>query len=286
MPELAEVKIMSDFINAVAGNQFFDTIEKSPVSKVKTTLNPFDGGVFSIKASSRGKELKLELELLGGGPTGEVKETLMVGLGMSGSWAMVRNDSPKKDEVLKHSHLRLITTRGDLLVLHDVRRFAKWRWGTWGADRSPCPLTEYNEFANQVRAHWQTSKAFTVPLNELLMNQSHFNGVGNYLRAEILYRLDFSPFTIAKDLTRDQLEELLKMVHMCCRDAYALGGGQLKDWHNPNGTDARDFNEWMKCYSKGSSLTDRTGRKFWYDLRWESQVPAIYREAKSNPKGE
>ena len=286
MPEIAEVKIMGDFINAVASNQFFDSIEKSEVSKVKTALNPFDGGVFTVKASSRGKELKLELELLGGGETGEVKETLMVGLGMSGSWAMVRSDSPKKEEVLKHSHLRLITTRGDLLVLHDVRRFAKWRWGTWGKDRSPCPLTEYNEFANCIRNNWQTSKAFAVPLNELLMNQGYFNGVGNYLRAEILYRMEFCPFTIAKDLSRDQLEDLLKMVHMCCRDAYALGGGQLKDWYNPNGTDARNFKEWMKCYSKGSSLTDRTGRKFWYDSQWEEQVPTMYREAKSNPKGE
>ena len=282
MPELAEVKIMGDFINAVATNQFFDTIEKSSVSKVKTELDPFEGAVFTVRAESRGKELKLFLELIGGGPTGEDIRTLMVTLGMSGSWAMVRHDSPEKERVLKHAHLRLITTRGDLLVLHDVRRFAKWRWGTWGADRGPCPLTEYNEFANHIRNNWQTSKAFRVPLNELLMNQGYFNGVGNYLRAEILNRMAFSPFTIANEMNRDQLEALLKMVHLCVRDAYYLGGGQLKDWVNPHGTSAQNFQDWMTVYGKGKSLTDRTGRRFWYDEIWEDSLPDIYKQSKPN----
>jgi endonuclease VIII-like 1 len=282
MPELAEVKIMGDFINAVATNQFFDKIEKSPVSKVKTELTAFDGGLFTVKAASRGKELMLELDLVGGGPTGEDKRHLMISLGMSGSWAMVRHDSPKKDEVLKHAHLRLITNRGDLLVLHDVRRFAKWRWGNWNSDRGPCPLTEFNEFANAVRANWQSSKAFNSPVNELLMNQGYFNGVGNYLRAEILYRTNIMPFTIAKDLNRDQLEEILKTVHFCVRDAYTLGGGQLKDWVNPNGVPADGFGTWMQVYGKGNSVIDKTGRRFWYDPCWETHVPTTYK--RSNTK--
>lgn len=286
MPEAPEVKIMSDFVNAISTNQFFEKIEKSEVSKVKTELNPFNGGLFTIKAKSRGKEMMLTLELVGGGPTGNDVRNLMVTLGMSGSWAMVRHDSPKKEEVLKHSHLRLTTSRGDLLVLHDVRRFAKWRWGTWGKGRGFCPLTEYNEFANSIRANWQSAKPFTSPLNELLLNQSYFNGVGNYLRAEILNRMAFSPFTIAKDLNRDQLEALIKMIHFCCRDAYALGGGQLKDWINPHGTDAKSFKDWMMVYGKGSSLIDRTTRRFWYDPIWEETVPAMYREAKPDTDSE
>lgn len=277
MPELAECRIMGDFINAVSTNQFFEKIEKSAVSKVKTELNPFDGGLFTVKARSRGKELQLELELVGGGPTGEGTKYLMVTLGMSGSWAMVRHDSPRKEEVLKHAHLRLITNRGDYMVLHDVRRFAKWRWGTWGTNRGHCPLTEYLEFSEAVRTAQQKAKPFQSPLNELLMNQSYFNGVGNYLRAEILNRLPFSPFTIAKDLKHDQLEALISMVHYCCRDAYALGGGQLKDWINPHGTSAKNFQEWMQVYGSGSAIIDRTGRRFWYDPCWEETVPAMYK---------
>lgn len=273
MPELAEVKIMGDFINAVSHNQFFEKIEKSPVSKVKTELDVFEGGIFTVQAQSRGKELMVEMTPLGGTD----KKTLAVTLGMSGSWAMVRHDSPRKEEVLKHAHLRLITPRGDLLVLHDVRRFAKWKWSSWGADRGPCPLTEYNEFTQVVRQNYQTHKAFKSPINELLLNQYFFNGIGNYLRAEILHRMDFSPFTIANQLASEQIESLLKTIHFCCRDAYALGGGQLKDWVNPHGTSAHDFKDWMKVYGKGKSVIDKTGRRFWYDEKWESSLPENYK---------
>jgi endonuclease VIII-like 1 len=282
MPELAEVRIMSDFINAVSTNQFFERIEKSAVSKVKTDLDVFEGGVFTVSALARGKEMQLELLPLG---TDDPK-SLMVTLGMSGSWAMVRHDSPRKEEVLKHAHLRLTTTRGDLLILHDVRRFAKWRWGTWGADRGYCPLTEYNEFCQVVRQNYKSHKAFGSPLNELLLNQHFFNGVGNYLRAEILHRMDFSPFTIANSLDTEQLEALLKTIHFCCRDAYALGGGQLKDWINPHGTNAKDFGAWMAVYGKGKNVIDRTGRRFWYDEKWETTVPDAYRQISSKEKDE
>ncbi len=269
---------MGDFITLASENQFFDRIEKSEVSKVKTDLTTFDGGVFSIKCHTRGKEMILDLIPLAGEISGVEKKTLAVTMGMSGGWIWIRHDSPKKEDALKHSHLRLYTTRGDIIALHDVRRFAKWRWGSWGANRGPCPLTEFNQFGEKIRAIIGTAKAFRVPLNELLMNQSYFNGVGNYLRAEILNRLPFSPFTIATDLEKSEMDQLIRMVHLCCRDAYSLGGGQLKDWKNPYGTEGANFEEWMTVYSKGSSLIDRTGRRFWYHPRWERTVPDFYRD--------
>ena len=66
MPELAEVKIMSDFINSVVSEEgFFDSLEKSPVSKVKTELDPFKGAVFTMHAKARGKELMICMEMVG-----------------------------------------------------------------------------------------------------------------------------------------------------------------------------------------------------------------------------
>ena len=91
MPELAEVKIMSDFINHIVAEEgFFDTIEKSPVSKVKTELEVFDGCVFTMHAKSRGKELLLSLEMIGGDINEAITQKMLVTLGMSGNWAYVR----------------------------------------------------------------------------------------------------------------------------------------------------------------------------------------------------
>jgi endonuclease VIII-like 1 len=272
MPELAEVKIMADFINmAVENEKFFDVIEKSPVSKVKTDLNPFDGGVFTMHAQSRGKELLLELELIGGDIDGAYTKKLLCTMGMSGNWILMRKDSPKLETALKHGHLRFQSTRGNWLILYDPRRFAKWKWvDGWSGNRGSCPLTEYNEFSEKLKTHWSSHKDFKAPLSVILMSQKWFNGIGNYLRAEILYRLDVNPFQPANQLSTSKLNELIKLTHMCTRDAYTLGGGQLKDWHNPYGTEGKDFDEWVKCYGKLSNVVDGTGRRFWYDPKWIS----------------
>lgn len=272
MPELAEVKIMSDFINNVVGlDPFYERIEKSEVSKVKTELDVFDNGIFSVSAQSRGKELMLNLELIGGDVNGPVIKRLSCSMGMSGNWIFIKKDSPKLETALKHAHLRFISTRGNYLLLYDVRRFAKWKWAdTWGKGRGYCPLTEYNEFNFEVRKNIHSHKDFKKPLCEILMSQKWFNGIGNYLRAEILWRLDVNPFQPANELSHQDVELLCTISHLCVRDAYQLGGGQLQDWYNPNGVEGDSFKEWVMCYGKLNSKVDGTGRKFWYDPKWES----------------
>ena len=272
MPELAEVKIMADFVNNVVGlDPFYDIIEKSEVSKVQTDLNVFDGGVFSITAQSRGKELMLNLELIGGDVSGVLIKRLSCSMGMSGNWIFIKKDSDKLEKFLKHAHLRFISTRGNYLLLYDPRRFAKWKWtDTWTKGRGHCPLTEYNDFNLVLRQNIYKHKDFNKPICEVLMNQKWFNGVGNYLRAEILCRLDINPFQPANQLSTQELELLCTYTHLCVRDSYQLGGGQLKDWYNPNGVEGTNFKEWIMCYGKMSSTIDGTGRKFWYDPKWES----------------
>jgi endonuclease VIII-like 1 len=270
MPELAEVKIMSDFINAVVREErFFDTIEKSEVSKVKTELNPFNGAVFALFAESRGKELMLNLEMVGGNIDGALSKKLLCGMGMSGNWIYIRKDAPQLENAFKHGHLRFQSTRGNWLILYDPRRFAKWKWvDDWSSNRGHCPMTEFNEFQTELVDTWYTHKYFDNPLHEVLMSQTFFNGVGNYLRAEILDRLEVDPFQAANKLTIDELYELIKLTHLCVRDAYQLGGGQLKDWWSPVAAPAENFDQWMQCYGKKKKMKDRSGRTFWYDEKW------------------
>ena len=62
MPELAEVKIMAEYINSVSEGQIYTNIRKSAETKVKTQMeDPFDGMPFTVEAESRGKELMLTL---------------------------------------------------------------------------------------------------------------------------------------------------------------------------------------------------------------------------------
>ncbi|HIF15237.1 MAG TPA: hypothetical protein EYQ86_07970, partial [Bacteroidetes bacterium] len=91
MPELAEVKISSDFVNTIACGRKFTYMTKSEVSKVNTDLDVFDGDEFKITSKSRGKELKLIFE----NESGITKE-LMIFLGMSGTFVNIRNEASEE----------------------------------------------------------------------------------------------------------------------------------------------------------------------------------------------
>jgi endonuclease VIII-like 1 len=283
MPELAEVRLMGDFINyVVAQEPFFDKIEKSEVSKVSTELDVYESGIFTIGAICRGKELLLHTELVGGDIQGAVTKDLLCNMGMSGNWIFIRKDSPRLEQAFKHGHLRIRSTRGNWLILYDPRRFAKWRWVPgFSQNRGSCPLTEYEKFSDELIANWQKKKDFNKPLNELMMNQRWFNGVGNYLRAEIIDRINVNPFQAVNELSTEKFKELIHVTNLCVRDAYQLGGGQLKDWFNPEGMTSENFDQWMTCYGKKMSIRDKTGRMFWFDKKWEKDVPESYRTKKA-----
>jgi endonuclease VIII-like 1 len=264
MPELAEVKLMSDYINQF-GDKVFTKISKSDASKVGTNLN-ITYEKFRVTARTRGKELLLLLHPIV--PQEDTVYKLRVTLGMSGNWLYYDPNDISLEKETKHVHLFLVEESGMRLGLTDVRRFAKWSWGDFNGDRGPDPLTDFDKFSRNVLDNYKTVRDFKKPLCEVLMNQTWFNGIGNYLRAEILYRLDVNPFQNASELKETELTKLLQLCNQCVSEAYILGGGQLKDWKNPNGTDPSSFKEWMKCYGKMSSKEDKNGRNFWFDPKW------------------
>ena len=49
-------------------------------------------------------------------------------------------------------------------------------------------MFEYKEFRSNILDNLE-DKIFDKPLCEVMHNQKYFNGIGNYLRAEIIFRL-------------------------------------------------------------------------------------------------
>ena len=255
MPELAELRLTADYINGVASGVTFDDVQKSPQHKGEEPLLASDQ--FTISAESRGKELMLHLE-----HGTEPAEKLLMSMGMSGhfQWAGVGMPIPK------HTHLAFTSDAGTLCFV-DVRRFGKWKLAEdWSANRGPDPVTEHDQFVEVVKRA-AAGKKGNKPIHLALMDQSMFNGIGNYLRAEIIYRmLDFSPFAPLREaVKRDDLFELCRIVPSL---AYKLGGGQLRDWKSPTGEDPQSFREFIKCYGKMASFKDKNGRTFWMDPKW------------------
>ena len=258
MPELAEVKITSEQINAVCGSKTFTKILKSAETKVKTDLS-CEFEQFTISAMSRGKELRITLHEVGT----DSKKFMIFTLGMSGYFTLVGSERPK------HAHL-IFESNGASLCFVDVRRFGKWKWSDWSDNRGPCVLTEFRRFKEHVSNNLN-KREFDKPIYEVMMNQRYFNGIGNYLRAEILDRFDETPFKSAREYILN-CPEFLETCHRVVYESYLLGGGQLKDWSNPFDVPVNGFLDWIRCYSLGEKIQDQSNRTFWFNPKWKSQT--------------
>ncbi|XP_051012479.1 endonuclease 8-like 1 isoform X2 [Acomys russatus] len=281
MPEGPELHLASHFVNeACKGLVFGGCVEKSSVSRNPEV--PFESSAYQISALARGKELRLTLNPLPGAQPPQKPLSLVFRFGMTGSFQLVPADA-----LPPHAHLRFYTAPpapGLALCFVDIRRFGHWdSAGEWQAGRGPCVLLEYERFRENVLRNL-SDKAFDRPICEALLDQRFFNGIGNYLRAEILYRLKIPPFEKARtvlealqhcrlspELTLSQKikaklqnPDLLELCHLVPKEVVQLGG---KGYGPERGEeDFAAFRAWLRCYGVPgmSSLRDRQGRTIWF----------------------
>jgi endonuclease VIII-like 1 len=126
-------------------------------------------------------------------------------------------------------------------------------------------LTEWEDFVTNL--HNQSDrKIFDKPIYQLMLDQKYFNGMGNYLRAEILDRANQNPFVSSREAIQNK--HMLKLCKDIVVEAYLLGGGQLSQWTNPYFDDKQTFRKWMQCYTKKEKIKDKSGRTFWFDSKF------------------
>ncbi|XP_064620135.1 endonuclease 8-like 1 [Lineus longissimus] len=285
MPEGPELHLASRLVNSVcSGRLFSGKVIKSEVS----TKNPdvaWDAEYYTISAHSRGKEMKLTLQECTKNDEEKLTKTnppkvgkvshIIFRFGMSGKFKF-----DKVSDMHKHAHLKFFTSDGNMVLSYiDVRRFGKWEQESdWGKKRGPCIIFEYKDFRSNILSHLDVA-AFKRPICEAMLNQQYFNGVGNYLRAEVLYRLGIPPFVEAhsvlkklderediedgKEINRDN-PDLIDMCTILAREVIELGATNytIED-------DAKDhsaFNDWLQCYYQPgmNNITDHNSRTMWF----------------------
>uniref|UniRef100_A0A3B3TXS6 Endonuclease 8-like 1 n=1 Tax=Poecilia latipinna TaxID=48699 RepID=A0A3B3TXS6_9TELE len=293
MPEGPELHLASLYVNKMCDGVVFS----GPVIKSEVSKNPevaFTCDSFRITATSRGKEVKLTLTPMKSDDDGKRRSKggqadqhmdIVFRFGMSGYFRFT-----SEDEVPKHAHLRFYTKEKPRRVLSfvDTRRFGSWQPnGTWQPDRGPCIMFEYKSFRENVLSHL-SDRAFDRPICEVLLNQKYFNGIGNYLRAEILYRLNIPPFVCARDALEgleleDEFEDgkpvkdeitdtkkgmkreagdVLRLCHTVPLEVVSLGG----KGYDPEKMDYSAFEAWLRCYYVDGmkSVRDHNGRTMWF----------------------
>ncbi|KAK7121330.1 hypothetical protein R3I93_022427 [Phoxinus phoxinus] len=292
MPEGPELHLASLFVNRMCeGLVFTGAVEKSEVNKNPEV--PFCCDAYIIKAQSRGKEVILTLTPIKkdgdskrkvGKHQSQHPMDVVFRFGMSGFFRFT-----SEDDLPKHAHLRFYTNESPRRVLsfEDTRRFGSWQAnGTWQKDRGPCVLFEYESFRENVLSNL-SDKAFDKPICEALLNQKYFNGIGNYLRAEILFRLQIPPFVKARTvlegieiINEDKKEvkkttdtagkkgvkvetpDLLSLCHTVPLEVVKLG----ENGYTPAKAEYSVLQAWMQCYCVDgmNSLSDHNGRTIWF----------------------
>uniref|UniRef100_A0A0B7A0Z0 Formamidopyrimidine-DNA glycosylase catalytic domain-containing protein n=1 Tax=Arion vulgaris TaxID=1028688 RepID=A0A0B7A0Z0_9EUPU len=200
MPEGPELHMTMLSINKLCkGLTFSGKIARNPIHKCADI--DWDNPAYLISAESRGKELMLHLRASNIDDarcdntleTRQLKKatSILFTFGMSGKFAFTQVQG-----LYKHSHLSFFTKDDPKMALSfvDPRRFGKWvEGGQWSTDRGPCIIQEYSSFVNNIVANLNSTD-FNRPICEVMLNQKYFSGIGNYLRAEILFRCLVPPF--------------------------------------------------------------------------------------------
>ena len=188
MPEGPEIRNNSLFINHVCNGKLFSG---KPIRSMvaKSPEIDFECKNYTISSKSRGKELALTLQ---SEATPANKVQVLFRFGMSGKFMFT-----PEDQLPKHAHLQFYTLPNSspsvmngrpVLSFVDARRFGSWQiTDEWGKDRGPDVVYEHHEFRENVLSNLHET-VFNKSICEVLLNQRFFNGIGNYLRAEILHR--------------------------------------------------------------------------------------------------
>ncbi len=130
----------------------------------------------------------------------------------------------------KESELCFTTTKGEL-VFTDPRALAvMWLMSeeTWKS------LSPHLNLGPQVTSGGFTRELFIqrclkgkLPICDVLLDQRAFSGIGNYLRAEILYRANQNPLQIASSIPQTQIENIYHQIKEVVKLALSRDGN---DW--------------------------------------------------------
>jgi formamidopyrimidine-DNA glycosylase len=191
-----------------------------------------------LSVTRRAKYLLIQL------PAGDI----VLHLGMSGHLKVVPAELPAG----KHDHLDLVLSSGMVLRLNDTRRFGAVLWQHKGevhpllANLGPEPLSDGFNLNQLMQAVAKRSSAIKL----VLMDNHVVVGVGNIYANEALFKAGILPTKAAKDVTPQQLAQLVPVVKTTLAAAIKQGGTTLKDFSQADGKPGY-FAQQLLVYGRG-----------------------------------
>ncbi len=155
-------------------------------------------------------------------------------LGMSGYWSYSEK---------KHSRVRFDFDDGSSIWYTDTRNFGTLKFAMTFEETEekllqlgPDPLT-HDVHIDQFRHRlFKKNKKGEKTICEALMNQKTIAGVGNYIKAEVLWLSRVSPLRTINSLTDEEVISLRDNIQSVIRTSYQNGGATIKSFYGADGS--------------------------------------------------
>jgi formamidopyrimidine-DNA glycosylase len=222
MPELAEVEFFRKQWDPGLGQEII-AVQLHPRKRIFRGANTpqivrqLTGRRF-LRSFARGKQMLFEFS---------AGNWIGIHLGMSGK---LRSEPPRfRPE--KHDHF-VLHQKQQALVLRDTRLFGRVRFHQ-GRSKPPW-WSEGGPDIVSARFNRRFLEAFLnrhsrAPIKAVLLLQSGFIGIGNWMADEILWRAKIVPSTPASALSRTQRSRLLRETQFVAREALRIIGPNFAD---------------------------------------------------------
>jgi formamidopyrimidine-DNA glycosylase len=166
-------------------------------------------------------------------------------LGMTGSWGVFEGDEQRA-----HERVRFQLTDGELSFM-DVRNFGTLKFvrGKSSLDKK---LTELGWDPLGTSCPPQTRQNVMESdrtLAEILMDQKVFAGVGNYVKAESLYRAKLSPWRKGVSISSEEFTDLCDQICDVMRESFVARGTTIRDYRDAMG-EGGSFQNQLRVYGK------------------------------------
>lgn len=125
--------------------------------------------------------------------------------------------------VLFFKDKNLVVYNAPIVEINETGKIEKELYSIYGID----PLTNWNEEKLIEKVLEQKERK----IGDVLLDQSIFNGIGNILRNEILFRAGINPERKIKDMKIDEIKEIVLYTKKLCDEflKYKIEGKGIKD---------------------------------------------------------
>jgi formamidopyrimidine-DNA glycosylase len=252
MPEGPEVKLSADLIRPIIKGSHVTSIIPSITGRYKNLapegLTEFTRSLSDVKVTidyinTKGKFMYWSFSN---------NWHMFCTFGMSGQWSPNMGKHP----CLHINYEELVSSEKKTIFFNDPRHFGTIKFTNSERELSEKlnelgwdPLHDMYRYLNY--EFWLKSKIenSNKPIGQLLMDQTVFAGVGNYIRAEALYAAKISPWRVAKTMVAQDIDTLGNCIEMIMRDSYKQQGATIKTYKTAYGAEGK-YSSCFKVYGK------------------------------------